>query len=83
MFKAKIIVKLKKDVSDPQGIAIKGALEHLNFKGIENISVGKYFDAEIDAADFKKAEELVNKISHDLLSNPVIEDYTFTLEELK
>lgn len=83
MFKAKIIVKLKKDVSDPQGITIKGALEHLNIKGIGSVSVGKYFDMEIEAPDFKKAEELVKKVSHDLLSNPVIEDYTCEIEEIK
>jgi len=83
MFKAKIIVKLKKDVSDPQGLAIKNALAHLNFKGIGNVNVGKYFEVEIDTDDQSKANDVINRISYDLLSNPVIEDYTYTLEELR
>lgn len=83
MFRAKIFVTLKKDVSDPQGIAIKTALAHLNFDGIDNVHVGKFFEVDLEETCPKSAEEKIKKISHDLLSNPVIEDYTFTLEEIK
>ncbi len=83
MFTAKIIVKLKKDVSDPQGIAIKTALEHLDFKGVSGISVGKYFEVDVEASNAEQAHAIVKKMSYDLLSNPVIEDYKYTLEEIK
>ena len=77
---AKIYVKLKPDVSDPQGFAVKGALESLSFNGIQKVHVGKYFIVELDEMDKAAAEKLVNGICEKLLANPVIEDYTFTIE---
>lgn len=77
---AKIYVKLKQDVSDPQGIAVKGALESLSFKGVRNVHVGKYFVLEMDEMDREAAGDQVSSMCEKLLANPVIEDYTFTIE---
>ena len=73
--KISITVTLKKDVLDPQGNTIKKALENMNFKNINDIRQGKYFEIDIDEKNQKKAEEKVNEICKKLLANLVIEDY--------
>ena len=73
--KISVIVTLKKDVLDPQGEAIKKALEGMSFANIENIRQGKYFEIDINEKNQKKAEEKVNEMCEKLLANLVIENY--------
>tara|TARA_B100000029_G_scaffold221018_1_gene218755 strand:- start:2334 stop:2576 length:243 start_codon:yes stop_codon:yes gene_type:complete len=73
--KISVIVTLKKDVLDPQGITIKKALEGMNFSNLNEIRQGKYFEIDIDEENQKKAEEKVNEMCKKLLANLVIEDY--------
>jgi phosphoribosylformylglycinamidine synthase len=73
-------VNLKRDVSDPQGNAVKGALESLAFKGVEKVHVGKYFVIELEDMKRDQAESLVKAMCQKLLTNPVIEDYSFVIE---
>ena len=51
-----IIVTLKEGVLDPQGKIIKETLENMNFKGINEVRQGKYFEVEIDEKNFKDAK---------------------------
>lgn len=78
---AKIYINLKRDVSDPQGLTVKSALETLSFKGIQKVHVGKYFVIELDDMEKSEAEKLVKAMCEKLLANPVIEDYSFTIEK--
>ena len=73
--KISVIVTLKKDVLDPQGKTIKKALEGMNFKNLNDVRQGKYFEIEIDEKNLKKGEEKVEEMCKKLLSNLVIEDY--------
>jgi len=50
--KISIIVTLKKAVFDPQGKVIKETLENMNFKGIDEVRQGKYFEIEIDEKNY-------------------------------
>ena len=70
-----VIVTLKKDVLDPQGKTIKKALEGMNFKNINDIRQGKYFEIDIDDKNQKKAEEKADEMCKKLLVNLVIENY--------
>ena len=70
-----VIVTLKKDVLDPQGKTIKKALEGMNFKNINDIRQGKYFEIDIDDKNQKKAEEKADEMCKKLLANLVIENY--------
>ncbi len=80
--KARIVVTLKKGVLDPQGKAVKGALENLGFAQIKEVRVGKVIDVTLDGVIGKKeTEEAVEEMCRKLLSNPVIEDYTFQVTE--
>jgi len=59
--KISVIVTLKKDVLDPQGKTIKKALEGMNFKNVNDVRQGKYFEIDIDEKNQKKAEEKAEK----------------------
>ena len=80
MIKAKVYVTLKKGVLDPQGKTIKQALEHLEFKGIENIRVGKLIEVSLNGVNESEAETLIKDMCEKLLANTVIEDYRFEIE---
>ncbi len=80
MIKAKIYVTLKKGVLDPQGKAIKQALEHLEFKGIEDIRIGKLIEITLNSKTESEAEKNIKDMCEKLLANTVIEDYRFEIE---
>jgi phosphoribosylformylglycinamidine synthase len=83
MFKAKIDVTLKKSVSDPQGQTVLQALHSLGFKGVESMRAGKHFELTLNSGDRKKAESDLKTMCERLLTNPIIEEYVFGLEEFK
>ncbi|MCX7766160.1 MAG: phosphoribosylformylglycinamidine synthase subunit PurS [Candidatus Sumerlaeia bacterium] len=80
MFRVKVFVSLKADVMDPQGQTIRNALHTLGFNAVREVKAGKYFELLIDEIERQKAETMVKKICTDLLSNPVIEDFKYTIE---
>ena len=77
--KAKIVITPKKAVLDPQGKAVQNALEHMGYKGIQAVHVGKYLEVEING-EKETVRKQIDEACHKLLSNPVIEDYRFELE---
>lgn len=78
--KAKIIVTPKKAVLDPQGKTVQSALEHMGYKGVKAVHVGKYLEIELADGDKAVYQKQIDEACHKLLSNPVIEDYHFTIE---
>ncbi len=76
MFKLEVIVKLKKNVLDPQGKAIEIAAKNINLKNIYSVKQNKLFEIVVDKApNIEKARILVEKLSKNLLANEVIEDF--------
>ena len=73
--KISVIVTLKRDVLDPQGKTIKKALEGMNYKNVNEVRQGKYFEIDIDEKNQKKAEEKAEEMCKKLLANLVIENY--------
>ncbi len=76
--KAKIIITPKKAVLDPQGKTIQGALQHMGFTGI-----GARMSASMEIEVTGERDEVHKQMDdacRKILSNPVIEDYQFTLE---
>ena len=78
---ARIRVMLKPAVNDPQGLAIRGGLHQLGFAGVESVRAGKFFAIRVAAEDRSAAEQLVGDMCNRLLANPVIEDFSFELDE--
>ena len=81
MYLAKVYVTLKPTVNDPQGLTVLATLRNLGFSAATDVRVGKYLEVRIDNPDRSQAEALVNEMCRELLSNPVIEEYRFDLEE--
>ena len=80
--KAQVYVSLKKSVLDPQGKTIHGALTKIGFKGLEEVRQGKYFEIILSGGMSKpEAVEKVERIAREVLTNPVIEEYRFSLED--
>jgi len=79
--KARVTVMPKKSVLDPQGVAVRNAVATHGFPQVQSVRIGKIMEIEIDDAglDAKAAEARLHEISADLLSNPVIEDYTLEI----
>jgi phosphoribosylformylglycinamidine synthase len=74
--KVRVYVSLKSTVLDPQGQTIRTALNGLGYKDISAVRQGKFFDITVDPAeDPGRIREEVEKIAHQVLANPVIEEY--------
>ena len=75
--KATVIVRLKPEVLDPQGSAVRRALDKLGFAGIKDVRIGKVIEIEMDEAHAHGPElkQRLQKMADEMLANPVIEDY--------
>ncbi len=80
VMKAKIIITPKKAVLDPQGKTVQTALEHMGYKGVGAVHVGKYLEIELAGGDKESARQQLDEACHQFLSNPVIEDYKLEIE---
>jgi phosphoribosylformylglycinamidine synthase len=79
--KAKVYVKLKPGVLDPQGKAIQHSVELLGFDGISDVRQGKYFEIALDnSVGEEEARNSVSRMAREVLSNPIIEDYRVEIE---
>lgn len=78
--KAKIIVMPKKTVLDPQGKTVKHALESMNFTGIKDVRIGKFMEIELEGGNKAELQKKIDEACYKLLSNPVIEEYTFEIQ---
>jgi phosphoribosylformylglycinamidine synthase len=78
--KAKIVVMPKTTVLDPQGKTVRHALESMGFTGIKDVRIGKFIEVEMTGRSKAALKKKIDEACHKLLSNPVIEDYTFTLK---
>ncbi|MBA2622492.1 MAG: phosphoribosylformylglycinamidine synthase subunit PurS [Chthoniobacterales bacterium] len=72
--KMKVIVTPKAAVLDPQGAAVREAMQHLGMPEVRSVRIGKYLEIEVDG-DGPEMEPRLHQLCRDLLSNPVIEDY--------
>ena len=73
--KARVLIRPKEGILDPQGKAVERALPALGFEGIHDVRVGRLVELEVD--DPAKLDSLSEK----LLANPLIEDYEIVVEE--
>jgi len=67
--KARVLIRPKEGILDPQGKAVEGALPALGFEGVGHVRVGRM--VELEAEDPARLPELCEK----LLANPLVEDY--------
>ena len=78
--KARVFVSLKATVLDPQGQTIRSALNGLGHHSIAAVRQGKFFDIALaDGTSREDARREIETIAHEVLANPVIEDYRVEL----
>ncbi|MGO9489198.1 MAG: phosphoribosylformylglycinamidine synthase subunit PurS [Solirubrobacteraceae bacterium] len=73
--RARVLIRPKAGILDPQGVAVERALPALGFDGVENVHVGRL--VELDVADADQLQPLCEK----LLANPLVEDYEIVVVE--
>ncbi|MCC6552943.1 MAG: phosphoribosylformylglycinamidine synthase subunit PurS [Polyangiaceae bacterium] len=75
--RAVVNVRLKREVLDPQGDAVKRALDALGFPGVKGVRIGKLIEIDLDPtlAAAPDLEARLKKMADEMLANTVIEDY--------
>jgi phosphoribosylformylglycinamidine synthase subunit PurS len=73
-------VMLKPEIHDPQGEAIASACHRLGFAQVLGVRQGKRFVVELDGPVDEAVVTAITNLARDLLSNPVIEDFTLHAE---
>jgi phosphoribosylformylglycinamidine synthase len=83
MSKATVLVRLKAEVLDPQGDAVKRALDKLGFEGVRGVRIGKLIEIDLGDApvpqDTAALKARLAKMADEMLANPVIEDFEIRL----
>ncbi len=79
MFKAQVLIKRRPSILDPQGKAVEKGAEHLGIKNIRDTRIGKFIEFIVETDNKTAAEKEVNDYCSKLLSNPIMENFEFTL----
>ncbi len=80
--KAYVYVTLKPSVLDPQGQTIQNALRKIGYSDVAAVRQGKFFTVTLaEGLSADSARTQVERIARDVLTNPVIEEFTYRLEE--
>ena len=69
----RVYVNFKEGILDPEAEAIKQTIANMGLKSVKNLVKGKFFDIEVE--DKKNHLSEIEKISQDLLANPIIENF--------
>jgi phosphoribosylformylglycinamidine synthase PurS subunit len=72
--RARVLIRPKQGILDPQGVAVERALPALGFSGVENVHVGRLVELDVD--DPAQLRPMCEK----LLANPLVEDYEIIVE---
>ena len=79
--KAKVYIRYKEGILDPQGKTVGGALDSMGINGIKDIRIGKYIEISFGNISKKQAESVTDESCRKLLANPNTETYHFEVEE--
>jgi phosphoribosylformylglycinamidine synthase len=73
--KARVLIRPKEGILDPQGQAVERALPALGFEGVSHVRIGRLVELEVE--DPSRLEEMCER----LLANPLIEDYEIVVDQ--
>ncbi|HMA61582.1 MAG TPA: phosphoribosylformylglycinamidine synthase subunit PurS [bacterium] len=80
MYKVEVIVNYKPGILNPEAKTINNALHSLGYDSIEGVKAGKFFELDFpEDMEESEVEKIADEVCDKLLSNPVIEDYTFKI----
>jgi len=79
LYRAEVKVVLKPGVLDPQGRTVENAVKTLGYEGVSQVRIGKCIALTVEAASQEQAAALVEELGRRVLSNPVLETFTYSL----
>jgi len=79
---AKVEIGLKPGHSDPEGETTKDSLAELNYP-VKSVKVSKVYEIHLEASSLEKARRQVEEMCRRLLANPIKDDYTIRIEEVR
>ena len=82
-FRFAVNVMPKPGILDPQGRAVEGSLGHLGVEGVTGVRVGRRVELTVEAATEADARSTVERLAHELFSNPLIEAFEVERIELR
>lgn len=82
MLKAKVDIRLKKGVVDPEGKNVAKALHLLDFNEVSAVAIARRIEITLNASDKEHAKRRVDEMCKKLLANPVINDYHITIDDI-
>ncbi|WP_010308611.1 phosphoribosylformylglycinamidine synthase subunit PurS [Kurthia senegalensis] len=80
MKKVKVYVTLRESVLDPQGSAVMGSLHNMGYEEVQDVRIGKFLELQLADAE-RDVGTAVKEMCEKLLTNTVIEDYRYEVEE--
>ncbi|MCF8260664.1 MAG: phosphoribosylformylglycinamidine synthase subunit PurS [Melioribacteraceae bacterium] len=83
MYKATVIIKRRPNILDPQGKAVEQGAKLMGFNNVSSTRIGKYIEFFVNTDSKSEAENEVKLYSEKLLSNPIMEDFEYELDEVK
>lgn len=81
-FKARVLVTLRKTILDPQGKAVHHALQSLGMTSVEEVRIGKLVEMVVSGSTRDEVERAADEAAKKFLANPVMEDYSVSVEKL-
>lgn len=82
MYRSRIRITLRPSILDPQGKAVRHAIDTLGVPGVRDVRIGKYIEMTMDEPTADQARSATEEVCRRLLANPVMEDYTFDVEKV-
>jgi phosphoribosylformylglycinamidine synthase PurS subunit len=83
VFVSKIIITLRKSILDPQGKAVQHGIHSMGYDVVDDVRIGKSIEFRLNTDSRTEAEKVTGEVCQKLLSNPVMEDYSFAVEEVE
>lgn len=81
-FKAEIDVMPLDALLDPQGKAVTSSMKNIGLSAIEGVRIGRHVRLFVEASDKNAADAMVDDACKKLLSNQIMESYSYTIEEV-
>jgi phosphoribosylformylglycinamidine synthase subunit PurS len=82
LYKAKVLIRRRASILDPQGKAVEKGAQLLGLNNISNTRIDKYIEFTVDTKDEIAAKEEVTTYCTKLLANPIMEDFEINLEKI-
>jgi phosphoribosylformylglycinamidine synthase len=80
-FRVLVIVRMREDLPEPQGMALEKVLKRLGYDKIRKIRVGKIIEFNVSGESKEEVKKVVENLAKSIFSNPVIEDFEIRIEE--